>query len=453
MKSMRTSLSYAALLLLPLLGATTACNTSGTQADNEPYRTDWVTVADNVVFPGVCPPGELGCECDGNDCNSGTCQTLDGEDYCVDGNGPNGEAGQGCEGGAGGSCNAGLQCTPEGACVDIPDDQVGTITIGGNAVDDNFINRGDVEVYLTGPSNRITIQMRKFTNAPDQAAADENFDKLDIWAYTAAVAPPGEVDPETDCLPAWKNDCEVRAYFNGLTQPVRDGADFRVFLPADYTGAVRIVTEDMTVDEEYPARSDVRVVEGRGDIDISLESGVVEVQMADDITEAARCTQAQIEDCRTYENEDGEPEPWNPMCACTAAVGEFTGVKAVSRTEQPSNMTVQIPSGIWANAILQNTTQGLTPSSKPLCMAETLCDEFDECDPNQEFPWKSNTEVNDPGDSAPESAGFNVNLESAGCGAVLFVDGPEDFGSEPKTEDRGFLTVCSDCLDLEAIEP
>jgi hypothetical protein len=442
------------LLLIPALGA---CQPNDTNSifEQDPWRDDWKTVVDGAVLPGECPEGTLGCECGGgNACDAGSCQPTNDSDYCVDPGAGAGNKGGACDSG---TCKPGLLCSALDAapdtsvCIDPPGDEVRTLVIGGTDVGDNFINRGDVEVFFNGPEGQVTVQLRKFTFAPDAAQAQENWDRLIPWNYSGSVAPPSEENEPENCTQAFRDGCQVRVWYNGQTQPVRDGADIRVTLPPSYVGHLDIVTEDNIAEDQYPDRGDVTIKGLRGSAEIELDSGNVQVKLADGILEGPTCGPEAVAACEGYLDPDTmDPKPWDTNCGCT----DFGQVKVASRPERATNVTVDMPGDLWGTANMENAQPGMTKSSDPLCTASVSeCQGIDACEDliyDDNFPWKRQTEFNDPGDAAPAGAGFGFPLKSESCQNVTVVDGPDDFDetAEPPTEKRGDLVVCSGCLDI-----
>jgi hypothetical protein len=435
---------------LPALGACNHDQPGTGFGEQDPWRDAWQTVVDGAVLPGECPDGALGCPCSGA-CDAGMCLTVtDVDDFCVDPGANPGSKGAVCDDG---TCEPGLVCGALDAdpntsvCVDPPGDEVSTVVIGGTDVEDNFINRGDVEVFFNGPEGKVTVQLRRFTFAPDEATAQENWDRLLAWNYSGSVVPPSDEIAEDDCTDAFRDGCQVRVWYNGQTQPVRDGADIRVIMPASYAGRIEITTEDNIAEDQYPDRGDVRVKGLRGSAQVELDSGNVEVKLADDILEAPPCGAEAVMTCENFEDDEMNPIPWDTGCGCT----EFGQVKVDSRNERAANVTIDMPGDLWATANMENAQPGMTTSSDPLCEAIVECDGIGDCnDLRKDFPWKRQTEFNDPpGDAAIEGAGYGFPITSAACQDVTYVDGPDDWGSsEPATEKRGDLTICHGCVDI-----
>jgi hypothetical protein len=447
------ALPFASLLAL---GACTGDGNPDVGADQVPRRTDWLTVVDGAVLPGECPLGADGCECGtGSACDTGSClETNDGE-FCV-GAGAKGEKGGQCDDG---TCAPGLICSPlvqdpgTSVCIDPPNDEVTSLTIGGTPVAENFINRGDIEVFFTGNEGEITVQLRKFTFAADDAAADTAWGRLHSWAYSGSVVPPGPDNVEEDCTLAFRNGCSIRVWYEGMVQPKRDGADIRVILPPSYAGNLDIITEDNIEDSEYQDRGDVTIKDLKGTADIEVDSGNVTVSMASDVLEAPACGAEAIQICEDFEIEDPEnpgemiPAPWDLTCGCS----DFGKVRVETRPERASNITIDMPGDLWATARMENSQAGLTSDSDPLCTAEADCNGIDDCEDlnyDSAFPWKRDTEFNDPGDSAVEGVGYSFDMNSQACQNVAYSTGPDNYGEEEEVEKRGDLLLCSGCVDI-----
>lgn len=345
----------------------------------------------------------------------------------------------------------------------VPYAPVRTLVIGGIETADNFANRGDVEVYFTNPPSdaqglgTIRIEWRRFAFATDQADADANFEKMTPWAFATTTQNPNNIDPALNCFdPVWFEGCSLRVYYDGKTQPIRSGADLRVYLPSDYVGDLQVITEDNLKDTEYFDLSNVKVKGAIGSVDVSVENGDVEIEMSDDALVAPQCGADLAESidfnefCETYvDMNTSMPAPWSVDCGCT----ELGQVKAEARLPFAANITIDIPTDLWANVKAENLQAGLTTASMPRCDATIEDDtfasfEFDpsQCDPSA--PWRCFGEANDPGASAVEGAGFGVQARSNGCGIVDAHSGPEDYGTEPEPLEKGFTRVCSGCLDI-----
>ncbi len=334
------------------------------------------------------------------------------------------------------------------------DTPVTTLTIGGSNPE-NWTNRGDIEVYLTGPDNEITVEMRRFTSADSDDQANDNYANMSLWAFASSgVGKPDEQDPLTNCTTngVWLDGCQIRVYYDGLQQPIRDGADLRVTLPASYNGELIVNTTDNIEDSQYVDRSDVKIKGLRGNAEVELDSGNVDVFFARDARPGeGLCDPATIDACETFVNPDTmEDDPWSIDCPCT----DYGALQVSSRVSQSTNITVDIPSGLWATANSNNKHPGLTTISTPTCTADTNCDGLSCRDESFEEskPWRRQTEFNDPNptdaSTAVATGGYNMILTSESCSDVDFHPAPEDFENEPEVETRGNILVCSGCVDI-----
>lgn len=350
-------------------------------------------------------------------------------------------------------------------------EQISSITIGGRESSDNFANRGDVIVNFDGPPNRIKIEVRRFTMAKNEAMAMENFAKLQLWAFTgSSLRPPSQLDAANDCTKgeAWQNDCEVRIYFDGLTQIARSGADLRVTLPANYRRTIRVVTEDNVADDDYHNRGNVCVENLAGTADIDVESALVFVTLADEITPMPQCEsyaiengedpKAFIEECDQAVDAEGNPAPWNPMCTCMAQVGDFGRVRVTSQGSDATDITVDVPDGLWTRVIAEN--QGMMQmKAGEHCTATVTMNNYVVDDTiggeSGRDPWRNLGTANYPGMPAVNGAGYSLQVTSANCAPVSATESPEDF--DPAAEDqesaeRGNIQVCTDCIRARSCE-
>ena len=156
---------------------------------------------------------------------------------------------------------------------------VAELKVGGVEHDSNFANRGDIIVEFVD-SDVATVELRPFSLSIDPALVEEDFDKVRLWAYVApGVAP---VRPEDMAVPkpcvggdtgTLRDGCSLRVMYDGVSQPVRLGADIRLRLPIGFDGNVTLITEDNDWDEAYPDRSDVCVGPGGRSVNVELENG------------------------------------------------------------------------------------------------------------------------------------------------------------------------------------
>jgi len=347
-----------------------------------------------------------------------------------------------CATGTGGTATTGdaapyLEEWDEVINTSFPLETVNTITIGRKELNENFANRGDVEVIFDQATETIVVEMRKYAFQADQSEADAAFAKLSIWAYSTTSSPekPSDMDPADNCEAGWQNDCKIHVYYDGQAQPVRSGADLRVHLPIAYRKTLNIQTEDNTSEDSYKLRGDVTVKDLCGNATIQMSSGVAKVRMCSDLQEGPTCSAADIAAC--------EEQSWDSGCPCT----NFGLLKITALDPWAANITVDFPSDdVWANVSMENTVAGSD------CVAS-----FDNCtganctlEQSQENTAKGKAEYNYPGLPATPGVGFAINLESNGCETVLYADSPSDHipgePDSPLSEKRGNLNVCTGCL-------
>jgi len=339
---------------------------------------------------------------------------------------------------------------------------VTNLTIGGTVVEDNFLNRGDIEIYYTLPPidgsgvGTIRVEMQRFTGACDAADAQEKFDAMQPWIYSAtSIAPPGELEEEDVCDPevVFYNGCQIRSYYEGLTQPARDGVNFRVYLPENYRGTINAITEDNIWPEgNYFKRSNVTVVDLYGSATIQLEQGEANVRLAPDILPAPYCfaepglNEDANQGCEDYvDDATMMPAPWDKDCGCVDKLG-----KVDVKTTEPNaaNITVDAPSDFWTT--INATNQQPAPTKDDSCLATVKCGEFDECEKDasrciEDEPWRCAALTNVPA-GALAGTGYSLKLTSSACSDVSFHQSSGDFGADAEIEQRGDLTVCSGCL-------
>jgi len=334
--------------------------------------------------------------------------------------------------------------------------QIFDLTIGGREDNDNFANRGDVIVNFDGPTDRILIEMRRFTFNTNDDTAQADFDDLSLWAYTSSPGRPQDQDPADDCITSgWQNACEVRVYFDGQAQLKRSGADFRVTLPADYRYKVNVITQDNVEEEDYLNRGNVCMSNLFGTASIEVESGKVWASLAREVTPAPKCSAEQIDKCENWTQEDDMgnevPAAWAPECDCIAVGGgEFGRLEAKSREETAADITVDMPAGLWASVKAENTGTGQEASGEH-CDAAIEVANFAPNDTGNDSPWEAFGNVNYPGEPAIAGAGFSVVASSKSCEPVAFTENPDDFegvgkGEDQASEERGNVRVCTDCI-------
>ncbi len=303
----------------------------------------------------------------------------------------------------------------------------------------NFGNRGDIEVVY-GAGDTIKVEMQRFTISSSLSVADDAFGRMSGWAYNLASPEPPSPDMAEDlCFAPDQDGCYVRNYYDGQLQPVRDGVNFRVTIPAGWPGDLLLSTEDNIASgiETYPDRGDISVMGLNGNLSIDLDSGNVDIKVDPNIAHFAGC--AGSADC--------EAAGFDPdMCSCNTP----TNITVVNKVGQASNMTVDLGTADnWYTVLIENRGD-FSASSDFICTATLDCDAFDSCELDSDFEdlaFHERAEVNYPGEPAIRSSGIRISLTSEDCDNILYVDGPDDFDAETLPEEkRGTLNVCVGCL-------
>jgi hypothetical protein len=342
----------------------------------------------------------------------------------------------------------------------------------GNSLgyNDNFVNRGDVIVNFDGPADQIKIEFRRFTFADSDDGAQEDFDKLSLWAYNASPSTPkkpadmdeearcGGEDDDGDPLP-WLNTCAIYVYYDGQTQLARAGADIRVTLPPNYRQDIAIATADDVAEDTYPNRGNICVSNLNATVDAELQNGVAFVSLAPDATPSPKCEQsapASVDDCVNFDDPMTEgPDAWSNTCLCFAESYELGRVKITSLKPSSADMTVDIGSAsLWTAFNAQNTGKNELTGKHCTAAIDGLSNiEYSQNDVNQ--PWRLIGVANYPSMKAPNGAGFTVSLESNGCEPVAEVEAPKDWDAndpDPDSEVRGNTHVCVGCLAGKSCE-
>jgi hypothetical protein len=321
---------------------------------------------------------------------------------------------------------------------ELPAAQFAALSIGNRLSSDNFSNRGNIEVIYEAGTDKITIEMQRFTVASSEDAAQSAFERMQYWGYNlSSPEKPGDGLALDACDQPDHDTCYVRAYYDGLFQPVRDGANFRITVPAGWAGDLDLTTSD-NLDEgidTYPDRSDVTVMGLNGNLAIDLDSGNVAVSMDPNIPHYAGCAATQT--C--------EDMGYVMGCGCS----EPTNVSIANKPGQASNITVDVGAADnWYTMILEN--RGTFSSSDDfVCTATIDCDAFADCLIDPDYPQESQerAEVNFPGLPAADGAGIRISLISEACANIRYVEGPENYGDEMLPEEkRGELRACVGCL-------
>lgn len=333
------------------------------------------------------------------------------------------------------------------------DGKITQITIGRKEYDENFANRGNVEVLFDHPEPTITIEVRKyvFGDLIDANGDGENkgaFDKLSLWAFntTGNPKPPSAQKAENDCTKdTWKDSCAIYTYYDGKSQPERSGMDFRVHLPIGYRGKLNVETEDNIAEQSYPRRGNITIDGLCSGGDIKFEAAWAKIKMCRDLVPSPTCPADAIKTCDEWPDGSGS-EAWAKECGACGD-GTLFG-QLLIRAPQPwaADITVDIPGTVWTNTTLQNTEINKPHACKPVIPA---CDEIP-CTLDADDEYAPTAEFNYPSKSAPAGAGFNITVISGGCTEIPFVDDPADWKPEsegdPATDLRGELKVCTGCL-------
>jgi hypothetical protein len=315
-----------------------------------------------------------------------------------------------------------------------------SLSIGDRLSSDNFSNRGDIEVRYEAGAQTIKIEMQRFTIAKNDADAQSAFDRMSYWGYDLATPEkPSDSIMLDGCDQPEHDTCYIRAYYDGLFQPVRDGANFRITLPAGWQGDLELTTSDNLEAgaETYPDRSDITVDGLNGNLTVDLDSGNVEVRLDPNIQHYAGCSA----------NDDCEAMGYAMGCGCS----EPTNVTIANKTGQASNITVDVANADnWYTMILENRGT-FSSSDEFVCNATIDCDSFTNCliDPDYAaLASQERAEINYPGAPAVEGAGVRISLVSEACSNISYVTGPEDYDSaELPEEKRGELRACVGCLE------
>lgn len=326
------------------------------------------------------------------------------------------------------------------------DARITTLTVGRKEFDENYANRGTIEILFDHPEETITVETRKYVFG-DSIDKENTFEKLSLWAFASSGNPtrPDSQDPADDCTDtSWKDGCAIYTYYDGKSQPERSGMDFRVHLPTGYRGKLVVATEDNTTEQSYPRRGNITIDNLCSFGDVSMEAGWANIKMCRELTPAPACPPAGIENCENYGPDNDGSEAWSKDCQC--GNGDLFGQLLV-RAPQPwaANITIDIPSTVWLNATLKNT-EIMRPHK---CLPEIAC--TGDCKLNAEDEYAPTAEFNYPSPAAPAGAGFNVTVESGGCTEIPFVDDPDKWKpeseGEPESQLRGLLKVCTGCLE------
>lgn len=333
------------------------------------------------------------------------------------------------------------------------DGKISTLTVGRRESDDNYANRGNIEVLFDQDQPVITVEMKIYDFSDGVTFnGDETMDppvegtkeRMSLWAFVGGIGTPGSKKPEDDCTKdTWKSGCTIGVYYDGKAQPVRAGADLRVHLPKAYRGKLTVETEDNDGESSYPRLGNITIDGLCGSADVTLSSGTANIKMCRDLEVAPTCPAAQIMNCETFKDEMGENAAWSSACQCGPDL--YGQVKVISRKPYPANITVDIPTTTWMNVTVSNDSPDKPNDCKPTLDS---CTAAANCTPVQNNDYSISGEFNYPSPAAAMGAGFNLTVLSAGCAPVKYFDKPSDWSvdAEPRQEDHGYVKVCTDCL-------
>jgi hypothetical protein len=325
-----------------------------------------------------------------------------------------------------------------------PASQISKLVIGGRLASNNFANRGDIEVRYVANTDQITIEMRRFTIAKTQQDAELAFGRMKFWAYNIATPKaPTPADDDKACFADGQATCYVRNYYDGQLQPVRDGAHFRVTIPAGWDGDLELKTQDNLGAgiDTYPDRSEVLVDGVAGDLLVELDSGNVQIRMDPNTKHYARC--AANDACVA----DGFPLG----CGCS----EPTNITVSNRSGQASDITVDVSNpDAWYDMQLQNRGS-FSSSSDFVCTATIDCEPFAVCNIAEDFadiPFEERAEINYPGEPAISGAGIRITLVSESCANITLANSVDDYELDTYPEEkRGDLKVCVGCIEVGSL--
>ena len=324
-----------------------------------------------------------------------------------------------------------------------------SLQVGGLLFENNFANRGDVIVQFDGEADRIVVEMRRFTTAASEVAAREDFEALHLWAFSASVdspMPPFAMPEDESCTSgAWRDGCAIRVWYDGIDQLSRAGADLRVTLPADYLGALKVVTEDNDDGTGYANRGNVCIDGAAAGVDVRLQSGEAYVIVGEDTVPTPTCPPEDVAQCETW-----AAGAWALECPCLAAGHGFGTVRVRTSPAGAADVTVDMPEGLWTavNLVNKGPAQDIG-DPETSCEAQALFAGFESVMPMDDFPWTARGSINVPSEAATRGAGFFVDVVSEQCGPLLQTESPEAYDcvdEEQGSEERGNLWACPGCL-------
>lgn len=321
---------------------------------------------------------------------------------------------------------------------------VDSLVIGGLETSANFANRGDVQVVYAD-TDRIRVEIQRFTFAHSRAHAEADFARLSVWASSSSdpPVPPAQMLPHEACIdPAgempWPDGCHLRIYYDGQVQTSRSGADIRVTLPRTYTGLLGVTTEDNDVNDDYHDRARVCIEGLPGSAEIELGSGAAFVTLDENINPFEQCRPDQVADC--------DLQGWVPGCECLALTKVASGIGIVAHADHALDATVDMPEDLWAvyNLIIGDNDD---------CVASLdVGSGRVQPDPNLDGGRGSAFgALNQPPPPAQQGIGYSITQWTNGCRDVSWTASPGAFVGEGNGDDqdtirRGNLGICAGCL-------
>jgi hypothetical protein len=361
---------------------------------------------------GECPAGEPGCPCAAETLCTGAALCLDGVCEEVDSRRPFRD-----------------EWREE---LVLPAEGLRRLVIGGQPSQDNFANRGDIELRYVEDSADIRVELQRFTMAGDVNEAHDAFARMSLWAYARATPePPNEAIADSACELGGADFCHLRTYYDGLIQPLRDGANIRVSLPRGWPGALELETEDNLHEGGYPDRGDILVDGLAGALHAILDSGRARVRLDPFYDDYPGCPN----------NDACVEQGLAPGCGCS----DFGNVRIEARSGQAAQILVDAPPSLYYTVLLQNED----PILELGCSVTIDCEAFESCelDPNHvdnpAIEWAS---LNDPGEPALPDSGIRIDLRSGACAMIEHAEAPVDYFEGAASQVRGSVELCSGCL-------
>ncbi|MBZ5713980.1 hypothetical protein [Nannocystis pusilla] len=315
------------------------------------------------------------------------------------------------------------------------------LTVGGREFNENFANRGVVEVLFDHPEETITVEARKYVFG-DAVDREMQFARLSLWPFVLHGDPTHHPDPADDCsVDTWKDGCAILARYDGKSQPARLGMDLRVHLPTGWRGQLLVHTEDNIAETAWPRRGDVTIDGLCGNGEMYLEAGRARVRLCRDLSPAPTCPPESAAACATWPDGSGS-EAWSPECPCgTALYGQML-VHAI----QPwaADIVIDVPDDAWLNVRAHNL-EAMKPHD---CLPQIDACVPDHCVLDDDDPFAPAAVFNHPSPAAPGFGGFNVTAIDGGCALIPFVEPGALWtpDQDPDEELRGLVHVCTDCL-------